>query len=157
MNQQQKKYTIARMHSIALAYVKRLDVLDRERKKEYIVETTLNIQDLLANDRAILNAMQPKEGQGIDDPINRTLTGLFDLSEYEKQKADLCTLAPPLDKSVSVSFPDNGLTTYFHYQDLADMAKACVKELQEATDQIMIGSDADALEAIKIFSAHFAK
>lgn len=157
MNQQQKKYTIARMHAIASAYVSRLDVLDRDRKKEYIAETTLNIQDLLANDRAILNSMQPKASVAIDAPISRTLAGLFDTSEYEKQKADSCTLAPPLDRSVSVSFPDNGLTTYFHYQDLADMAKVCVKELQEATDQIMIGSDADALEAIKIFSAHFAK
>lgn len=162
MNQQQKSYTIQRIGNIAEKYLRNLESSDSSTLEDYRKHTVICVQDLLANDRELLKTLPIKEGLSIDANTNISLNSLFDLREItEKKQASnphpKSDFKNRYDARIDLSVLKSNYSFYFNYADTYKRAKDCIAEYQNSVDQIMIGSDADALKALETFAAVFGE
>lgn len=160
MNQQQKNYTISRIATIAISYVSSLQESNVADLKEYRNHNRVTIQDLLFNDRELLLTLPIKEGVDLDANAAHRLEYLFDFSDITKDKIASNPFPKPdysneYDHSVKLTVIKEKYKFNFNYADLLKRAKVCAADYQKAVDQIMIGSDADALAALENFAAVF--
>lgn len=158
MNLQQKKYTIERLTNIAQKAAETIAQESNDTCNTYYNETCITVQMLLANDRELLMALPIKEDLPLDASANRSLYYIFETAELqrslEEQHALISPEIPTSDGRVKLTPKAEPVMIRYHLH----MAKfnQLKTDLMLATDTIMIGSSADALDALQSFQSKYS-
>lgn len=159
MNQQQKKFVINRINCVRDDAVRALVKKDSAMLGNYNAAAVVTIQDVLADDRAMLNTLKVREGVSLDQVVSHmSLRAFFEMEEIQKANAERKGFFSPdfgsYDKYVRyLGTPKD--SDHVRYQVTLDKIKTIDKELQAVELEIMLGDDDSAKLLIQEFTRKF--
>ena len=149
MNATQKKYTINRLIAIAADKAHALKVEDTEASNHYHNMGDVTVADVVAAHKS--GKLKLKSSAALLTASSVTMDNIFDLSGLKK------TAAKRIER---LEAPDGAYTSrkgqldriFLQFESSVARYAKLEASLSEACDKVMLGSDAEALEAIQLMT-----
>lgn len=158
MNATQRNYILSEIDRIIRKKLSALSSKSKAENDEYVESTHVTLQDLVANNRALLNSL-PLNPDTKSHSVVGSLKAVFDFTAHKtKLAAAAGTRQPDIvegkpDECKSVDYIDEGKTYgksfYFFYKDHYSEAKVLLASAKQAKREAILSNNATALKILE--------